>query len=993
MPPLAGGLYAPLLAPPRGGRGFLDLHRSAAGPLVIGFSVPVFGVQQDPGQARPLGRIVGLRRAEEGIFPLLRQPGFAWKSADIYLVRRTDGAIEYLSPRHGDRAPLTGARQAYDRGLAAADAVRGVRFGIADTYAGEPSVFAARALSAAPWTVIASVARDEALGPAEARRITTIAALLAAIAVAVVAIVAVWRHGTSLRAAEAASRYHDMAHRYEAQSRFLRLVADSQPHPMFIVDGEGRFRFANRAAAEQAETSDADMIGKSLASVLGPAEARRYEETNREVMSSRAMQSRIHRSGSNGDLRVVQSEYIPVADGPDFDDGILIVEQDITRAISEREHRMAALRQLVRTLLAAVDSRDPYAANHSMQVAVVARAVAEEMGLDDVEVETAEIAGSLMNVGKLLVPTDLLTRPGQLSADELGRVRDAIDAGVALLADVPFEGPVVETLRQMGERWDGAGQPRGLSGTEILATARIVAIANAFVAMLNPRAWRPGCSLDDAVEALLDAEGAAFDRSVVGPRRAFPSDARRVRAETARAPSGISPVVEPDPCRGRLRLRARRHQAGPAARRAGGGRRALDPRRIPRLARRSRPLRRPRSHHHRRYRRSSQPDRHRHRRVLQRQADLPRPRRGRAVGASDLTPIMAGAADLWPAILDPAWMPPGGFDPAAAAEAAARLEGLVASALAKHLLANAERRLGADLVAPEAARQSRLINRLNGEHQRRWMARIAAEGPPVVVMKGFVFAHTLYPDPDIRTIGDLDVLVRRADRDRLLDLLQQNGFAFERLPSSAWGFISDASYQPMMSADGNCNIDVHVQPDCYPAYRSLDTERLFAAAHPLDIDGVGYLAPAPAHALVLCLTNAAKDKFGPYSVRKLIDVAVLLRDGDAIDWPEVRHLLSAGGFEAPARVAFALLVRLGFPEAAIPADLRAAPSGLRGGAFEKLVRDYRSLFAADPSPMTVLARELLLCTQPATAIHNALLRFRGLFRPRDGIPEGYRARS
>jgi HD-GYP domain-containing protein (c-di-GMP phosphodiesterase class II) len=249
------------------------------------------------------------------------------------------------------------------------------------------------------------------------------------------------------------------------------------------------------------------MIGKSLASVLGPAEARRYEETNREVMSSRAMQSRIHRSGSNGDLRVVQSEYIPVADGPDFDDGILIVEQDITRAISEREHRMAALRQLVRTLLAAVDSRDPYAANHSMQVAVVARAIAE--------VETAEIAGSLMNVGKLLVPTDLLTRPGQLSADELGRVRDAIDAGAALLADVPFEGPVVETLRQMGERWDGAGQPRGLSGTEILATARIVAVANAFVAMLNPRAWRPDCSFDDAVEPLLDAEGAAFDRSVV----------------------------------------------------------------------------------------------------------------------------------------------------------------------------------------------------------------------------------------------------------------------------------------------------------------------------------------------------------------------------------------------------------------------------------------------------------------------------------------------
>ncbi len=353
---------------------------------------------------------------------------------------------------------------------------------------------------------------------------------------------------------------------------------------------------------------------------------------------------------------------------------------------------------------------------------------------------------------------------------------------------------------------------------------------------------------------------------------------------------------------------------------------------------------------------------------------------------------MAGAVDLWPAILDPDRSMSDAFDAAAATAAAARLELLVTPALAKHLLATAERRLGFDLVSPEAARQSRLINRLNGEHQRRWMARIAADGPPVVAMKGFVFAHTLYPDPDIRTIGDLDVLVHAADRDRLLDFLQNSGFAFERLPSSAWGFISDASYQPMISADGNCNIDVHVQPDCYPAYRSLDAERLFSAARPFEIDGVRYLAPDPAHALVLCLTNAAKDKFGPYSVRKLIDISAILSGGDAVDWTEVRDLFSAGGFEAPAWVAFSLLIRLGCPPGAIPEDLRGAPTGLRGRAFEKLVADYRSFFETEPRPLTILMRELLLCTEPATAFHNAALRLCGLFRPRDGIPQGYRAR-
>lgn len=533
MPPLDPVQHAALLAPAdgphaggsqAGGRGFLDIRRNAAGMLVIGFSVPVHGVQDD-GAARPLGRVVGIRRIDPELFALLKQPGFAWNTAEILLVRARDNQAEYLSPRRTGAAPLTASHALDLRDVVAAIAARGAaRFGAADDYAGNRALFAARTISGTPWagagsgppwSVVVKIDRDEALAPSDARRTTLVLALLAAIALVVVAIVAVWRHGTSLRASAAAARYRDVAQRYEAQSKFLRLVSDSQPSPMFIVDRDGRYRFANRAAAETAHTSYGDMIGKSLASVLGPAAAQRYEEANGSVIRSGAMVSNVHRTGANGDLRVVQAAHIPVAEGPDFDSGVLVVEQDITDAVREREHRETALRQLVRTLLAIVDSRDPYAANHSTQVAVVSRAIAEEMGLDDVLVETAETAGSLMNVGKLLVPADLLTRPGALRDDEKQTVRDSIDSGAGLLAEVPFVGPVVETLQQMNERWDGRGKPRGLAGADILVTARVVAVANAFVAMLNPRAWRPGANFDAAVEMLLESSGREFDRAVV----------------------------------------------------------------------------------------------------------------------------------------------------------------------------------------------------------------------------------------------------------------------------------------------------------------------------------------------------------------------------------------------------------------------------------------------------------------------------------------------
>ena len=84
-----------------------------------------------------------------------------------------------------------------------------------------------------------------------------------------------------------------------------------------------------------------------------------------------------------------------------------------------------------------------------------------------------------------------------------------------LLEDVEFDGPVVEVLRQVRERWDGAGEPDGRGGDEILLPARVVAAANAFVAMISPRAWRPGMSIDEAIDRLMAEVGGAFDRRVV----------------------------------------------------------------------------------------------------------------------------------------------------------------------------------------------------------------------------------------------------------------------------------------------------------------------------------------------------------------------------------------------------------------------------------------------------------------------------------------------
>lgn len=304
-----------------------------------------------------------------------------------------------------------------------------------------------------------------------------------------------------------------------------------------------------------------------------------------------------------------------------------------------------------------------------------------------------------------------------------------------------------------------------------------------------------------------------------------------------------------------------------------------------------------------------------------------------------------------------------------------RFAAVVSAALADHLL-------GPGHVAPAAVVQSRLVNRFNAVTQRNALAQIAETGIDCVVLKGVAFAHTLYPVPELRTIGDLDILVQQHDRDRLIASLRTLGYAFRLLPRPPWGFISTASYMPFVSADGACNVDIHVQPDCYPAYRSLTTAHVFAAARSVEAAGLTFRVPSDTHAFLLCATNAAKDKFGVFAARKIVDALLLLHRGGP-DLDAVRGFAEAGGYSLPVRVFLALLAALG---GALPGATVALPRRSRG-EFARLLHETQCMYPEKPGLLATLRRELILCTEPAVGVHNGLRRLIGLVRPGTGVPD------
>ena len=518
-PAYDGNIKAFVAAVAPGQRAVSDLYMNAAGVPSLIFSTPILAPQAEGAQTAEVGRVVGVKQVADELYGRLAQPGETTQSGRSVLVQKKDNTVIYLSPIADPQHPIQPLQ-----GQLGIDATeRDVVFGALNPggfatdkldYQGVPVLVTARALSAVPWTLVYTVNYDEALGAAEARFRILTAVLWLTVGLLAVIIAAVWYYGSSRRASQAAFQFSQMARRFEEQRNLIQLVTDSQPTSIFILDKDDKYRFANRQAAKDAGIAVPEMIGKPIANVLGPAAAKRVLRLNHQAMEENRTVTEYGPVEIGGKQKMIQSEHIPIKATAGGMAGVLTVEDDITDFVNERERRARNLNQLVKTLVDVVDKRDPFAAQHSARVAQVARAVAKEMTLSDVEIETAEIAGNLLNLGKILIPEAVLKKTEGLTDEERGMIRNSIMTSAQLIKGIEFDGPVVETLQQAQANFDGTGNPP-LKGDEIVITARVIAVANAFIGMISDRAFRQALSIDQAIEALMKGMGKGFDRRVV----------------------------------------------------------------------------------------------------------------------------------------------------------------------------------------------------------------------------------------------------------------------------------------------------------------------------------------------------------------------------------------------------------------------------------------------------------------------------------------------
>jgi HD superfamily phosphohydrolase YqeK len=176
-----------------------------------------------------------------------------------------------------------------------------------------------------------------------------------------------------------------------------------------------------------------------------------------------------------------------------------------------------AYESTVRSLIRAIEAKDAYTSGHAGRVSQIAEMIARRYGLPERKVRALRIAAIMHDVGKLVVSTRVLQKPGKLTEDEYEHMRDHPQYGCEIVEEIDFlrEGDAIDAVRHHHERMDGRGYPDGIAGDEIPLTARIVMVADAFDAMTSTRSYRPAKPVEKALGELRRCEGTQFDPEVL----------------------------------------------------------------------------------------------------------------------------------------------------------------------------------------------------------------------------------------------------------------------------------------------------------------------------------------------------------------------------------------------------------------------------------------------------------------------------------------------
>jgi len=301
-----------------------------------------------------------------------------------------------------------------------------------------------------------------------------------------------------------------------------RTTLNSMGDAIHVIYSDLRFVLFNNAFRQWNETLglETDVLGRIVFEIF-PFLPDNVRDEYRQVFDTGETLITEENTTIGGRQFITETRKIPI-----FESNRVTRVATVVRDITDRKHAEEALqrsyRQLretfietVNALASTVEMKDPYTAGHQRWVTRLACAIAKEMGLSEERIEGIRMAGLIHDIGKINIPAEILSKPGQLSDIQYNMVKIHAQVGCDILREIKFPWPVAKIVLQHHERWDGSGYPERISGEEIILEARILAVADTVEAMSSHRPYRVAHGLERALAEISENRGTLYDPTVV----------------------------------------------------------------------------------------------------------------------------------------------------------------------------------------------------------------------------------------------------------------------------------------------------------------------------------------------------------------------------------------------------------------------------------------------------------------------------------------------
>ncbi len=195
------------------------------------------------------------------------------------------------------------------------------------------------------------------------------------------------------------------------------------------------------------------------------------------------------------------------------------IEENLKNAKDELQQSYQKLKKsmdaAIDTMSRIIEAKDPYTSGHQHRVSQLSICIAREMGFNEDKIEGIRIASLIHDIGKIGLPTEILSKPTKLTDLEFSLIKEHSQVGHDILKPIHFSYPIAKIVLQHHERINGSGYPQGLKSEEILPEAKIIGVADVVEAMSSFRPYRPALGTDVALEEIFQNKNILYDPKVV----------------------------------------------------------------------------------------------------------------------------------------------------------------------------------------------------------------------------------------------------------------------------------------------------------------------------------------------------------------------------------------------------------------------------------------------------------------------------------------------